>query len=242
MNNRIFRLISENLKDSFNLPKYDSVRDTLSKDTRVDQLPWTPVRFEKFKDKILNELGLDSTFEGTVAEITNALDTQYMARFFGEIWRPNTDVYMYSGWVLADEINQQNPKAVLDVGCGYNQFKNRINNLVGIDPFNNCADFMVDILDYNVPDRYDHIMALGSINFGTLDDIEIRLKKCIDLLADGGKIYVRANPGHPWKNGPWVDIFPWSFEVAHSLAQKHNLKLLTFKKDNNDRLYFVYQK
>jgi len=39
-----------------------------------------------------------------------------------------------------------------------------------------------------------------------------------------------------------VDIFPWSFEVANDLAKAHNLTLETFKKDNNNRLYFVYLK
>ena len=39
---------------------------------------------------------------------------------------------------------------VLDVGCGYHPFKGRINNIVGIDPYNNCADYEVDILDYKV--------------------------------------------------------------------------------------------
>jgi hypothetical protein len=57
-----------------------------------------------------------------------------------------------------------------------------------------------------------------------------------------GKIYVRANPGIAWTNAPYVDIFPWTFEVAHELAKTYNLNLETFKKDNNDRLYFVYVK
>lgn len=242
MNLKIFKFMSKNLHDSFNLPKYNNIKETIGKDTLVDSLPWTPVKFEKFKNKILAELGLESKFKGTVEEITNELDDKYMARFFGEIWRPNTDVYMYSGWSLAEEINKQSPKAVLDVGCGYNQFKNRINNLVGIDPYNNCADFMVDVLDYNVKEKYDHILVFGSINFGTLDDIKLRFKKSVDLLDTNGKIYVRANPGEPWKNGPWIDIFPWSFEVAHQLAEEFNLKLLTFKKDNNNRLFIVYEK
>lgn len=242
MNLKIFNFVLENLQESFDLPKYSKIKEQLGKDTVVSELPWTPVRYDKFKDKIQSTLSVGSEFSGTVQQIVNDLDSKYMARFFGEIWRPNTDVYMYSGWSLGEEINKQNPRAVLDVGCGYNQFKNRIQNLVGIDPYNNSADFMVDILDYNVPDKYDHILVLGSINFDQLEDIELRIKKCVDLLENGGKIYVRANPGEPWKQGPWIEIFPWSFEVAHEMARKFNLKLLTFKKDNNNRLFFVYEK
>ena len=62
------------------------------------------------------------------------------------------------------------------------------------------------------------------------------------MLTDGGRIYMRANPGIQHEKGPWVDVFAWSFDVANQFAKKYNLQLLTFKKDNNDRLYFVYQK
>jgi SAM-dependent methyltransferase len=244
MNTRIFNLIIKNLEIAFSLPKYDNVRTTLSKDTRVDFLPWTPARHSKFEEVIKKELDFDSIeLVGTVEEIVRVLDERYLGRFFGEIWKPRTESFSYSGWGLVEEINKHNPTAVLDFGCGYNQFKGRINNLIGIDPYNNCADYMVDILDFKVPNEsYDAIMALGSLNFNSEDEILLRFKRIVELLKTGGRIYIRANPGLLHKNGPYVDIFPWTFEVAYELAQKYNLDLETFKKDNNDRLYFVYLK
>ena len=132
---------------------------------------------------------------------------------------------------------------MLDVGCGYHPFKGRIQNLIGIDPYNNQADYEVDILEYKVkPESHDVILALGSINFNSKDEIESRFAHCVSLLKAGGRFYLRANPGILHKTGPYVDIFPWSFEVVNEFADKYNLNLLTFKKDNNDRLYFVYQK
>ena len=134
-------------------------------------------------------------------------------------------------------------KQVLDVGCGYHPFKGRINNIVGIDPYNNCADYEVDILDYKVkPKSHDVIIALGSINFNSRSDIEQRFSHCVDLLKSGGKFYLRANPGITHKTGPYVEIFPWTFEVVNEFAETHNLRLDTFKRDANDRLYFVYTK
>jgi cyclopropane fatty-acyl-phospholipid synthase-like methyltransferase len=137
---------------------------------------------------------------------------------------------------------------VLDVGCGYNPFKERIPNLIGIDPYNNCADFMIDILDYNVePESFDHVIALGSINFNSRNDFEIRFKKTVELLKPGGKLWMRANPGleHDGvktpNKGPWVEIFPWSFEIAHELANTHGLTLELMKKDQ-DRLFFLFIK
>lgn len=243
MNTKIFKLVEENLHRAFNLDKYSSVTTNITADTVVEDLPWTPARYRKFKDAVEAELSLPCDYRGTLKEIVEDLDQRYLLRFFGEIWRPRTDDYSFTGWQLAEEINKQDPKNVLDVGCGYHPFKGRIPNLVGIDPYNNAADYMVDILEYRVkPASHDHIIALGSINFNSKEDIMARFGHCVNLLAPGGKFYLRANPGITHKTGPWVEIFPWSFEVVNEFAEVFNLKLLEFKKDANDRLYFVYQK
>ena len=238
MNTKIFALITKNLQTAFSLPKYSNI--VIDHNTIVDQLPWTPARFRKFKDSIYAELSLESDYTGTIKSIVDDLDVRYCNRFFGEIWQPRTNDYNYTGWQLVEEINKQNPKSVLDVGCGYHPFKNRIPNLTGIDPYNHAAEYQVDILEYKVkPESYDHIIALGSINFNSKEDIEARFSHCATLLQKGGKFYLRANPGITHKNGPYVDIFPWSFEVINEFAEKYNLKLETFQKDG---LYFVYTK
>lgn len=243
MNTKIFALLKKNLQLAFNLPKYAKISDAIDENTMVQDLPWTPARYRKFKDAVEAELSLPCDYIGTLKEITDDLSNRYIHRFFSEIWKPRTGDYDYTGWELAEEVNKLNPKKVLDVGCGYHPFKGRIQNIVGIDPHNNCADYEVDILDYKVkPESHDVIIALGSINFNSKDEIEERFSACVNLLVKGGKFYLRANPGIPHKTGPYVDIFPWSFEVVNEFAEKYNLKLETFKKDANDRLYFVYEK
>ena len=241
MNTKIFKLLQENLQLAFNLPKYSKI--SITKDTIVQDLPWTPARYSKFKDSVEAELHLPCDYTGTLIDITNDLSERYILRFFSEIWKPRTGDYEHTGWELADEINKLNPEKVLDVGCGYHPFKGRIQNIIGIDPYNNCADYEVDILEYKVkPESHDVIIALGSINFNSKDEIETRFSHCINLLKNNGKFYLRANPGIPHKTGPYVDIFPWTFEVVNEFAEKYNLNLDTFKKDANDRLYFVYTK
>lgn len=237
----------ENLQEALNLPKYEEIRANLSEHTKFEDLHFTPAKFEKFKDKITETLTLKEQdkvrWEGTIKDIVHQLDVKYSNMFFGEIWKPQTERYSYTGWQLVEEVNKMNPKAVLDVGCGYNQFKGRIQNLIGIDPYNNLSDYQVDILEYaNVDEHFDAIIALGSINFNSKEDISDRIANCVKLLAKGGKMFFRVNPGIQHKTGPWVDVFPWSFEVAHDFAKEFNLTLETFKKDANDRLYFVYQK
>ena len=233
--------MQKNLKLAFNLPKYANT--VIDVDTVVQGLPWTPARYKKFKDAVEAELQLPCDYVGTLKYITDDLSERYILRFFSEIWKPRTGDYEHTGWELADEVNKLNPERVLDVGCGYHPFKGRINNLIGIDPYNNCADYEVDILDYKVkPESHDVIIALGSINFNSKDEIEARFSHCISLLKPSGKFFLRANPGITHKTGPYVEIFPWTFEVVNEFAEKYNLNLDTFKKDANDRLYFVYTK
>jgi len=241
MNTKIFNLITKNLQSAFNLPKYANI--SFDADTVVNTLPWTPARYSKFKDAVEAELHLPCDYRGTLKEIVADLSERYTHRFFAEIWRPRTGEYDHSGWALVEEVNKLAPQRVLDVGCGYHPFKGRIQNLIGIDPYNNCADYEVDILEYKVkPESYDVIIALGSINFNSKDEIQARFSHCVDLLKTGGKFFLRANPGITHKTGPYVEIFPWTFEVVNEFAERYNLHLDTYKKDANDRLYFVYTK
>jgi hypothetical protein len=241
MNTKIFTLIQKNLQSAFNLPKYQKI--IIDADTQVDQLPWTPARYTKFKDAVEAELSLPCDYAGTLRSIVDDLSERYILRFFSEIWKPRTGDYEHTGWELADEVNKLNPASVLDVGCGYHPFKGRIQNLIGIDPYNNCADYEVDILDYKVkPESHDVIIALGSINFNSRDEIQQRFAHCVTLLKTGGKFFLRANPGITHKTGPYVEIFNWTFEIVNEFAELYNLKLDTFKRDANERLYFVYTK
>lgn len=243
MNTKILALLEKNLKEAFHLPKYEGVAVTINKETLVDELPWTPAQYRKFKDAMESELGLTSDYVGSVSAIVDDLDTRYLTRFFSEIWQPNTEIYQYTGWDLIQRINSHKPKKVLDVGCGFHPFKGKIDNIIGIDPYNPAADYQVGIMEFTGHlGTYDHILALGSINFNSREDIEQRFGKCVELLQPGGYFWLRANPGVPHKNGPYVDIFPWSFEVAASLAEKFNLALQEYKKDNNNRIYFSYKK
>jgi len=56
MNTKIFNLITKNLHSAFNLPKHSQI--SINEDTVVQDLPWTPARYKKFKDAVWNELQL----------------------------------------------------------------------------------------------------------------------------------------------------------------------------------------
>lgn len=243
MNLKIFRFLIEKLNRSFDLPKYENL--IIDSSSVFEELPWTPARLKKFKEVVDAEFKVNVNYSGSIADIVDQIDKKYFTSFFKNngTWYPRTDEFEYTGWKIVDRINSQDPKSVLDVGCGYNLFKGKIRNLVGIDVVNSAADYMVDILDYDVPkETYDHIIVFGSINFGSFEDIEIRMRKVIELAKSSGMIYIRANTGVTHPNGFYIDIYPWSFKDAFVLSEKYGCELLTLKKDNLDRIYIEMRK
>jgi hypothetical protein len=67
MNTKIFNLITKNLHEAFNLPKYADI--SIDANTVVNTLPWTPARYSKFKDAVEAELALPCEYRGTLTEI-----------------------------------------------------------------------------------------------------------------------------------------------------------------------------
>jgi len=162
---------------------------------------------------------------------------------FKNIWKPSIQDFEYSGMNLVDEINDLSPSAVLDVGCGYNPFKNKIHNLYSIDPYNSAADEEVGILDFVSTKKYNVILALGSINFGNRSDIENQVEKVLSLCTDDGVVYFRVNPGIPDENSPLVKHYPWSSEIIHDIfVSKFGLRLSNINEEFNGRLVFTVRK
>jgi ubiquinone/menaquinone biosynthesis C-methylase UbiE len=152
--------------------------------------------------------------------------------------------WKYSGVALIDEVNSLKPRAVLDVGCGYNEFKGKIHNLIGIDPYNDRADLQVRTLEYKTDQRFDVIMCLGSVNFGSRDKIIEEVSRCVNLLAEGGSMFFRVNPGiqHDKPEARWIEFFSWNVPFIIELAEIFNLQVLDIRDDTNSRKYFVYRK
>jgi len=243
MNLKIFSFFIEKLNKAFDLPKYDGL--VIEGSSIFEDLPWTPARLEKFKRVVEDEFGVAVNFSGTISKIIDEINEKYTTAFFknGGRWHPRTDDFEYTGWKIIEKINAENPSAVLDVGCGYNLFKGKIQNLVGIDKFNSAADFMVDIMEYDVaPETYDTTIVFGSINFGTFDNICEQMKKVVSLTKKRGMIYIRANAGEPHPNGKYIDLYYWTFKDAMTIAENIDCELITLKKDNHSRIYIEMRK
>jgi SAM-dependent methyltransferase len=179
----------------------------------------------------------------TLEEYTQVIDDACLHKYFSKYWQNDMKKWKYSGVALIDEVNNLKPRAVLDVGCGYNEFKGKINNLIGIDPYNDRADLQVSTLNYKTDQKFDVILCLGSVNFGNRDKIIAEMGRCVNLLADGGTMFFRVNPGiqHDRPEAKWIEFFSWNVPFIIELADMFNLQVLDIRDDTNSRKYFIYR-
>ena len=180
----------------------------------------------------------------SIANLVEKIDEKVLAKYFGEVWQPRTKTYKHSGLSVVNEINSMKPRSVIDIGCGYNEFKNQIDNLIGIDPYNKNADIQVPLLNFIPEYKFDVAIAFGSINFGSTDKIFSELEKAVSLMNKNGKLFFRVNPGlsHDAPESKWISFYPWSTNFIINSADYLGVDILDIKSDNNGRLYFVWSK
>ncbi len=193
---------------------------------------------------IMQTFGVNVKRCDSLEQYADIIDDACLNKYFSKYWQNDMKKWKYSGLALINEVNNLKPRAVLDVGCGYNEFKGRINNIIGIDPYNDNADLQVGTLDYKTDQKFDVILCLGSVNFGSRDKIIAEVERCEKLLADGGTMFFRVNPGlpHDKPEADWIEFYAWNVPFIIELSEKFNLKILDIRDDTNSRKYFVYKK
>ena len=193
---------------------------------------------------ILETFGVQVKRCDTIEQYVEIIDNACLHKYFSKYWQNDMKKWKYSGVALIDEVNSLKPRAVLDVGCGYNEFKGKIDNLIGIDPYNDKADLQVSTLDYKTDQQFDAILCLGSVNFGSRDKIIAEVGRCVDLLAEGGTMFFRGNPGvqHDKPEADHIEFYAWNVPFIIELSEMFNLKILDIRDDTNQRKYFIYRK
>ena len=176
--------------------------------------------------------------------LAEQIDRAVLKNYFGKVWQAETKKFKYSGLAIIDEVNAMNPGNVIDIGCGYNEFKGKIQNLTGIDPYNDRADISVHTLDYKPEVEYDVAICLGSVNFGSSDKILGELENVVSMVRSGGFLYFRVNPGiqHDKPAAKWINFYDWDPVFISNAAQYLNCDVLTLRQDDNNRFYFVLRK
>ena len=193
---------------------------------------------------IKEKFGVDVKRCDSLEKYAEVIDDACHNKYFSKYWQNDMKKWKYSGLSLINEVNDLKPRAVLDVGCGYNEFKGKIKNLIGIDPYNSLADIEVGTLEYKTDQKFDVILCLGSVNFGSKDKIIAEVSRCVNLLADGGTMFFRVNPGvqHDKPEADWIEFYAWNVPFIIELSEMFNLKILDIRDDTNQRKYFIYRK
>jgi hypothetical protein len=174
-----------------------------------------------------------------------------LRRFFSpHHWTSYLRLFDKSGFALVSRVAELQPRFVVDAGCGYNEFKGKIRNLLGIDLVNPGADLVCDFNEAPIKaNSIDVVLALGSINFGDEDNILRDLRAVTGWLTCGGTMFMRANPGE--KLDERIVVFPWSRGKIISLGERVGLQLSTeisveqiSRPDGTrlTRLFWVYRK
>jgi hypothetical protein len=172
-----------------------------------------------------------------------------MESYFGGVWKDhNFEGYEYSGYQVVEHVNAQKPSSVLDIGCGYNRFRNCIPGLIGIDPYNSEAHLRLSLEDYYAYDfpPADIALCLGSINFGDEETIDSQIKMLDKLWLK--ECIFRVNPGiaHDWAEHDGITWYQWKKEKINSIASSYNYNLACLEEETSPqghlRYYFRYTK
>lgn len=166
------------------------------------------------------------------------MNTFDLNNYFANTWKSNLDQYKYSGWALVDKI--RSGESVIDVGCGYNEFRGCIPNLIGVDPANTQADYRISIEGFQSDEQFDVAFCLGSINFGDKVTIVNQIHHVVRLLKPRARIYWRCNPGvadHGNEACKEIDFYPWTIAKHVKHSTEFGFRLITACWDSNDRIY-----
>ena len=167
------------------------------------------------------------------------MDTKATVKeYFGNHWTSRTSTYKYSNHSIAEKIKPH--ERVIDIGCGFNEFKPIIENLVGIDIVNPKADVVVDLEHYETDELFDVAICLGSIQYGDDDDMTRQIGKIAKILKPSSRIYWRSNTGvrdHKNEMVKIVPYYPWTKQKHEQYAEKFGFTLDFIADDSHGRIY-----
>lgn len=154
-----------------------------------------------------------------------------------DYWNTDLNCYHISGFAILPDLLALKPKTILDLGCGYNEFKKFIPHLVGIDLTNTHADVIGNFTDYECEDEsQDVLLALGSINFGDHDTVDNQMAWMTKKLKPGGTMFIRVNPAEAPDDSIVEKFYIWTMEDIYKFSVKYGLTIQDSTIKFEDRL------
>ena len=123
-----------------------------------------------------------------------------------------------------DTINSYKPNKVLDFGCGANQYKNKIHNLVGIDktpgPFVDHVGTYAKLRDVFESETFDIALVLSSVN--TVKDIDETMQILYNWIKPNGYIVMRVRNDFDFVRSQ-NEYLKWDARTISDLSRKFHL-------------------
>ena len=108
-------------------------------------------------------------------------------------------------WRCIKYLLELNPESIADIGCGKNDFKRFIPNLIGFDPYSDKADIQ-ERFDSEFVDRYKHsfdsAFSICALHFVTLDYFSQRVLEFKNIIKPGGRGYLALNLARMIEDAP----------------------------------------
>ena len=164
-----------------------------------------------------------------------------LKQYFGNVWTvTETDPHVIE--------SIKNKKDVIDVGCGFNQYKKFNNNLIGVDYVNKEADWIGDLLNYKSDNKFEIAICYGVLHFYSYDWIRKRLDWVIENTTKDATLLIKVNPNNPRADAPDLVFFDtWNRGLADHFAQIYQLEISNWREwktpeDGSSRIKFDYTK
>ena len=160
--------------------------------------------------------------------------------YFKSTWTPRFSDYTHSGYSLIEKIKDTDH--VLDVGCGDNPFKGKIENLIGIDPVFPQADITTTIEDFDIDQKFDVALCLDSLIFGNCERVLYQLSCVVKHLKPSATIHFRTNNEIDlieYKNAG-IQVYEWSQTEYVDFAGKFGFEFFILHPDTHNSAHGVW--
>lgn len=189
---------------------------TIAPESLIAQLPLTEAIYHNIESEFSMTLrGKDYPINlrrdyANISDLVKDIDAQYTYNYFTSesgTYKGLIDVEDYQGnkiptiehkWKIRGKNLIKKIKAmqainknlkILDLGCGYNMYKDHLENVTGVDPYIEDADIITKLSDFKPSVKYDVIICFGPMNWYTYDEQYKNMLTIKECLAPDGVCY-----------------------------------------------------
>jgi hypothetical protein len=167
------------------------------------------------------------------------MNQEKLNNYFKNKWTPTKlSDYETSGLALLTRLNPNDQ--VIDIGCGLNLFKDKIPNLIGIDPVFDQADIKTTLEEFTTDRKFNVALCLDSVMFGSEEHILHQIDCITKLLTPSATIHWRFNSNLQQYKKEKIEIYNWNFGHLLKFSRLFGFRVFEIRTDANNSFYFCW--